>query len=600
MKFKKAVMLGMGAAANPRRTARRVKFHRRRRQVNRNRRTSYQNWFKEYEKSANEHQEQAKAVATFGKKPLISIILPIYNTNHLHLRQCIQSVIDQSYDNWELCVADDASTTNPLAVVKELGAGSGKIKWVRSDKNQHIAGASNEALKLASGEHIALLDHDDLLLPNALFEAVQAINENPKSDLIYSDEDKVEDGKGHSDPFFKPDWSPDFLKSCNYVTHFAVMRRSTVEAIGGFRIGTEGAQDWDLFLRLTAKTKNIYHIPKVLYSWRKSPTSTAKTAKSKPYAYINQLRVLRDALSAKKQPYSVLESRYKGFWRINYHIQGSPLVSIIIPTKDNYRHIKTCLESIIENTTYPNFEVIIVDTGSKDKQTLDFYKSRLVSANPVKVVGWKKTFNFSGACNLGASKSRGQYLLFLNDDTSVITHKWIENMLEHAQRDEIGMVGCKLLFPNDHIQHAGVILSERDIAFHPFYGLDPGLDIFSNIFISNIRNCSAVTAACSMISRQKFEKVGGFDEALAVTYNDVDLCLRLLKAGYFNLYTPYAEVYHYESASVGKITTPDRDKKELLAAQELMRERWLELLKRDPFYNDNFIQHGPGYQLKTV
>ena len=593
-KLKKAVHLGLGAAANPRRTVERVRFMTKRRTVNKARATTYNEWFKAYEKSID-LEEQKRVAKNFKHKPLISIILPIYNTNQEHLAKCVESVIGQTYDNWELCVADDASTTDVLGIVKKFAKGHKNIKWVRLDKNQHIAASSNEALKLASGEFVALLDHDDLLMPNALFEMARTINENPAADLIYSDEDKVEDGNGHMEPFFKPDWSPEFLFSCNYITHFAVLRRSIVSKIGGFRAGTEGAQDWDLFLRFVRETDNIFHVPKMLYSWRKSQTSTAKSAKSKPYAYINQMRVLRDAVADRKLPAAVLASPYLGFWHVKRHPKGNPLVTIVIPTKDNFGYIRRCLESIIENTTYPYFEIILVDTGSTDEEVLKLYESKLITANPITIVRWNKPFSFSGACNLGATKASGEYLLFLNNDTEVITPEWIEGLLGLAQQEHVGMVGCKLLFPSKNIQHAGVVLSQRDIAFHPFYNRHQKLDIFTNIFISNIRNCAAVTAACSMVRKDKFNEVGGFDEALRVTYNDVDLCLKLLEAGYKSVYTPYSELYHYESVSVGKITGSSRNQKEIDQASDLMRKRWAKYLDRDPYYNDNFTPYGPGY-----
>lgn len=596
-KGKQVVRIALSGSVHPRRTAANLKASVVRRGIRRNRENEYLQWFEKYERQANDIVAQQEAITAFKRKPLISIILPIYNTPESFLRACIQSVINQSYTNWELCVADDASTTPIIETVKDLAQKHSNIKWTRLQTNRHIAASSNEALKLAKGEFVALLDHDDLLLPNALYESVKAINEHPDVDLVYSDEDKV-DGNRHIEPFFKPDWSPDFLLSCNYITHFAVLRRSIVEKIGGFRVGTEGAQDWDLFLRFTTQTQRIHHIPKILYSWRKSPTSTAKTAKSKPYAYINQLRVLRDDIAKEQVPASVLTSPFMGFWNVSYHIQNQPLISIIIPTKDNLQLIKNCLESIIETTTYPKFEIVLVDTGSTDKDVLKLYDSKLVTANPIKLVNYKGVFNFSKACNLGVKNSNGDYLLFLNNDTEVITPKWLENLLGLAQQKHVGMVGCKLLFPSKNIQHAGVVLSSRDIAFHPFYNQNPELDIFTNIFISNIRNCSAVTAACSMVNKKKFNEAGGFDEKLRVTYNDVDLCLKLLDKGYRNVYTPYAELYHYESLSIGKIATDNRDKEELAAASDLMRQRWGDTyLSRDPYYNDSFVQHGPGYRL---
>lgn len=582
---------------HPRRAIRRVKAFAAKRQTKRQRRLSYQKWFNAYLRYATDRETQQRKIETFKHRPLISIILPLYNTPHDFLRECIDSVINQSYTNWELCIADDASKNDVEFVVKEYQAANKKVKFARLEKNQHITGASNAALGLATGEFVALLDHDDILTPNALFEVVRVINEKPETDLIYSDEDKFEVGKGHTDPFFKPDWSPDFLYSCNYITHFAVLRRSLVEKVGSFRLGTEGAQDWDLFLRVTRATKKIHHIPMILYSWRLSATSTAKTSSSKPYAYINQLRVLRDSLATTKTAGSVFGSHFMGFWRVRYHLKTNPLVSIIIPTKDSYEHIKSCVESIIERTTYPYFEVILVDTGTTDQRVLDLYQSNLFKNNAITVVNLEGGFNFSRTCNFGAQQSHGQYLVFLNNDTEVLSPEWIENLLEHAQRPEIGMVGCRLWFPNGRLQHVGVILSERDIAFNACYNQDPTRDIFTNIYVSNIRNCAAVTAACVMIEKQKFATVGGFEEKLRITYNDVDICLKLLKKGYINLYTPYAELYHHESISVGKINTSERDREEYNNAVAFMRRRWGFLLKRDPYYNDNFRQHGPGYEL---
>lgn len=595
-RYLKLLVLGI---LSPRGTRDHVRDAYHRRHINQQRRASYRQWFGAY-LAGIDSVKQAKEIEAWKHQPLISIVVPLYNTPHRFLKACIKSVLAQSYSNWEICFADDASTNACLNIIKAYAARDDRFKFVRLTSNQHITGASNEALKLATGQYVALLDHDDILTPNALFEVVKAINQDPSLDLIYSDEDKFEEGKGHLDPFFKPDWSPDFLRSCNYITHFAVLRRQIVNRIGGFRLGTEGAQDWDLFLRFTEETDRIYHVPKILYSWRISVNSTAKTAETKPYAYINQLRVLRDAVRRERLTGSVRMNKYLGFWAVDYDVQGTPLVSIIIPTKNQLTLLKRCLESIIELSSYPYFEIILVDTGSTDQAVSTFYNSNFCRNNNIQVArDAAKEFNFSRACNLGVAKSKGDYLLFLNNDTEVITKNWIERLLGLAQRNSVGMVGAKLLFPNKLIQHAGVVLSQQDIAFHPFYGQNSALDIFTNIYISNIRNVSAVTAACAIVNRQKFQEVGGFDEGLAVTYNDVDLCLKLLKAGYRNIYTPRAELFHHESVSVGRISTKERDSGELAQAQQSMQERWAEWLKRDPYYNDNYIQVGPGYELPT-
>ncbi len=597
-KVKKIIKVGLKAAANPRYAHKTIKLAAARRLANKRRREDYIVWFDKQTLSEEQLAEQRKAAKSLKHQPLISVLMPTYNTNPRHLRECLDSVITQTYTNWELCISDDASPSQATKdVINEYTKKHKSIRAIFNKTNRHIAISSNIALDMAKGEYVSLLDHDDLLLPNALYETVLKINEHPDADLIYSDEDKIENDSVHVEPFFKPDWSPDFLNSCNCITHFATINTKTMKRVQGFTAGTQGAQDWDLFLRITAITDKVYHIPKIIYTWRKSVTSTAHSAKSKPYAYTNQKKVLRSNIAARHLNASVEAHPALGFWRTRYTVEGTPLVSIVIPTKDNYTFIVQCVDSILEHSTYPYFEVVVVDTGSTDPKVEEYY-TKVTATNPqVKIVRWKKAFNFSGACNFGAEKAKGEYLLFLNNDTEVITHDWIQGLLEHAQRPSVGMVGAKLLFPNETIQHAGIVLSERDVAFHPFYGQDPAIDIFNYIYIANIRNTSAVTAACSMVSRKKFNEAGGFDTDLRVTYNDVDLCLKLLDKGYLNVYNPFVELFHYESMSIGKIDTAARDKTEFNAAKALMQKRWAKYLKNDPYYNPCFEQHGPGYIL---
>lgn len=586
------------AALHPSYGSEQIKLFRDRRLINKKRYDDYIEWFDKHKATEEQLDRQRKISKDFKYRPLISILLPTYNTNPTYLRSCIDSVLSQSYDNWELCISDDNSTSEQTKdVIKEYVEKYDNVIVTFRKENGHISKSSNTALSIAKGDYISLLDHDDILPPNALFEVVNAINKNPEVDLIYTDEDKIDHEGNHIEPFFKPDWSPDFMNSCNMITHFATMKANIIRGVNGFTVGTHGAQDWDLFLKIAAKTNNIYHIPKILYHWRKSETSTAMNADSKPYAYINQKNVLRSSVRQRKENAYIDSHVALGFWRKKYVIPTNPLVSIIIPTKNNFKYIKKCIESIIENTTYPYFEIIIVDTGSTDSQVNNFYGKLINDNENIQIVKYKKKFNFSDACNYGADNSNGEYLLFLNNDTEVITHDWIQSLLEHAQRPEVGMVGPKLIFEDKTIQHAGIVLSERDIAFHPFYGQDERVDIFTYIYTANIRNVSAVTAACSMVSRKKFDEAGGFDPKLRVTYNDVDLNLKLRKKGYYNLYTPYAELFHYESKSVGRINTSERDSTELQEAQNEMRKRWGNYLKRDPFYNDNFEQFGPGYRL---
>lgn len=597
-KIIKSTKFVVRATLHPSYGSEQVRLFRDRRFINKKRYEDYIKWFDKHKVTDEQLKLQRKYSKEFKQRPLISILLPTYNTNPVYLRSCIDSVLSQSYDNWELCISDDNSTSNQTkSVINEYVEKYNNIKATFRKENGHISKSSNTALSMAKGDYISLLDHDDILPPNALFEVVDVINKNPDIDLIYTDEDKIDSDGIHIEPFFKPDWSPDFMNSCNMVTHFATIKAGIIRGVNGFTVGTHGAQDWDLFLKISAKTNNIYHIPKILYHWRKSETSTAMNADSKPYAYINQKNVLRSSVRQRGENAYIDSHVALGFWRKKYVIPTNPLVSIIIPTKDNFRYIKKCIDSIIENTSYPYFEIIIVDTGSIDSRVNDFYEKLIDNNGNVHVIKYKKKFNFSDACNYGANNSSGEYLLFLNNDTEVITHDWIQSLLEHAQRPEVGMVGPKLIFEDKTIQHAGIVLSERDIAFHPFYGQDERTDIFTYIYTANIRNVSAVTGACCMVSRDKFNKVGGFDNKLRITYNDVDLNLKLRKEGYYNVYTPYAELFHYESKSVGRINTSERDTSELESAQKEMRKRWGEYLKRDPFYNDNFEQFGPGYRL---
>ncbi|MGB9883621.1 MAG: glycosyltransferase family 2 protein, partial [Microgenomates group bacterium] len=543
----------------------------------------YQLWLKKNYPSKKELEKQRKESKKFKYQPLISIITPVFNPEKKHLIECIESVINQSYENWELCLVDDASTQPYVKdILNKYKNLDGRIKVKFRQKNGHICQASNDALAMAKGEYIALLDHDDFLWPNALYEVVKLINKKPHTQFIYSDEDKLDyDGKTHVDPFFKPDWSPDYLRSINYITHFAVLKKSLVDAIGGFRVGTEGAQDWDLFLRATywleknfnhchpLDPKNpIQHISTVLYSWRKTSQSTASEKNIgvvKNYAYKNQKKVLEDDLKRRGYQGRVEPTKYLGVWRVRYKIIGNPLVSIIIPTKDKYEYISRCLFSILEKTTYKNYELVIVDTGSKDKKVWQLYEKIKSRHQKTQVLKWGKEFNFSSVCNFGAKKSRGEYLLFLNNDTEVLTPDWIEGMLEHAQRKEIGAVGCKLLYPDNKLQHAGIILgikggiTKYGIAGHAFKYFQDGDHGQFFQQPNSIKNYSAVTAACLLIHKTKFI---GFEPKFKIAFNDVDMNLKILNKKFFNLYTPFTTLKHYESISVGLPEKGTRNLKE--------------------------------------
>lgn len=541
--------------------------------------------FRQFNLEYNNWLNKQKYVKTPSKGPKISILLPTYNTNISHLKECIESVINQTYKNWELCIVDDSST-NPevYQTILAYKKADKRIKAKRLEKNGHICVATNEAYRLSTGEYVSLLDHDDIIHPPALAEVANTII-NQKVDLIYTDEDKLSINGQRQDPFFKPDFSPYFLRSCNYITHFTTINSKLFKKIGGFRLGTEGAQDWDLILRATEKSRDIFHIPKVLYSWRMSADSTAMNAESKPYAYQNQRRVLRDHMKRIEMIGNVKNSKYSGIWNALPYITGNPKVSIIIPNKNSEMLIKQCLDSIYSKTSYNNFEVIVVDTGSDSELTKSIY-SHFKKSYPdnFKVINVNGEFNFSKSCNYGVNSSSGEYVLLLNNDTKVIFQDWIENMLCLSQQDKVGAVGAKLVYKLHLLQHIGVSLNKKLIALH--YGINKNELVEPSLitFAENIRETSAVTAACLMVSKSKYNEVGGFEEKLRVTYNDVDFCLKLLRKGYSNIYTPRSKLYHFESKSVGAISTSARNMNEFEDSKRYMLNNWSHYLDHEKYY----------------
>lgn len=531
-------------------------------------------------------------IKKFSYTPRISIITPVYNVDGIWLEKAINSVIDQVYQNWELCLVDDASTKGHLRdILAKYQEKDNRIKVKFLDENQGISGASNEALLLSTGEFVGFLDHDDELSIDALFEIIKLLQHHPDADMIYSDEDH-KDIKGRcKDPYFKPDWSPDLFLSNMYTCHFGVYRKKLVEDIGGFRKGFEGSQDYDLVLRLTEKTNKIYHLPRILYHWRKLPGSTSLKYQAKSYADINARKALTDALLRRKISGEVLTGKYPGFFRVKREIIRNPKVSIIIPTKDKVKVLKKCINSIIERTDYKNYEIIVIDNNSTDPGTLEYLGSLSKEPN-ISILKYEEPFNFSAINNFAARKTKGEYLLFLNNDTEVICREWLSALVEHAQRKEVGAVGCKLLYPNGKIQHAGLILGISGIRGKP------GVAGHSHKYIHNshpgyygrphvIHNLSAVTAACVIIRSEVFEEAGGFDENLGVAFNDVDLCLKVREKGYLVVYTPYSELYHFESASRGYEDAPgnkERFEKEF----KYIRGKWGRIIdKGDPYYNTN-------------
>ena len=514
---------------------------------------AYADWKKKNTPTEAAYNQYKIDAENFSYKPKISILVPVYNTPSHFLEATIGSVLDQVYTNWELCLADDNSPSKETKeVLMKYEALDARIKVVYRKENGHISACTNSAIEISTGEFCILFDHDDLLAKEALFEIVNFLTTKPEADFIYSDEDKT-DGEGlFMEPHFKPGWSPDNLLSRNYPGHLTTMRSSILKEIGGFTIGLEGSQDYDIYLRFTEKTKNIYHLPKVLYHWRMHENSVALNTHSKPYAYIAGQKAIAAAIERRGEPGEVImhTEEMLGFYTIRYKIKEYKKVSIIIPAKNKHELLQQCVDSIFSKSTYPDFEVIVVDNGSTEKEFLELV-SHYESKYKGKFFSYVENipFNFSKLINSGARKATGDYLLLLNNDTEVITPDWIEAMLEQAQRDSIAVVGAKLLFPDETVQHAGIVFDENNLPFHIFAGDDKHL---YNLQLNAINNYPALTGACIMIKRKVFEALNGFDENFAVEFNDIDFCLRALEKGLFNVYLPHVELYHYESVSRGK------------------------------------------------
>jgi GT2 family glycosyltransferase/predicted CoA-binding protein len=544
------------------------------------RQTAYENWARRCEELRYNPEKAAENIERFTYKPTISIIMPVHNVSKEHLSKALDSVLNQYYPFWELCICDDASAVPDVrSVLEDYAASDKRIKVVFSEKNGGIAVASNLALKLASGEFIGLLDHDDEITPDAVYEVVKTLQE-VNADLIYSDEDKLDPEGSRYDPFFKPAWSPDLLFSCNYISHFGVYRRSIIDREGAFRGGFDGSQDYDLALRFTDKTDKIVHIPKILYHWRKVTGSAAASRRSKPYAYEAARMALADTLRRRGIEGVVTTENSLGFYRVKRELVSAGKVSIIIPTRDRLEFLQKCIDSIESKTEYKNYEIVIVNNASREKATLEY-----LGRTPHKVIHDAGPFNFSRLNNKAAKEADGEYLLLLNNDIEVISGEWLSAMIEHAQRPEVGAVGAKLLYPDDRIQHAGVVLGIGGMAGHSHKSTNGyrGFGYFN--FPNIIRNYSAVTAACLMVRRALFEDFGGLDEDnLPVAFNDVDLCLRLRRAGYLVVYTPYALLYHKESASRGYAINTDED--------SYLMTKWRKEILSDPYYN-------PTLTLKT-
>lgn len=520
--------------------------------------------------------------------PKISIIIPVYNPNLNEFKECIESVLKQTYDNFEICVCDDCSTKSEVIEYEKELSKNKKIKVKFREENGHISRCSNTALKMATGEFIGLVDDDDLLSTNALEEAVSILNLYKNIDFIYSDNDKIDENGNRCDPYFKPDYAPDTLFSLNYLSHFNVIRKKTIEEVGGFRVGYEGAQDYDLYLRILEKTKNIYHIPKILYHWRMSKNSTALSTNKKNYAFNAGKKAIEDAIKRRNIEADVITRKNCDFYYVKYKLINKPLISIIIPTKDHADILKTCIDSVLEST-YQHYEILIVDNGSKESETKKLLQE-YGKNEKITIIECNCEFNFSYINNYAVEKSKGDYLLLLNNDTEIITKDFLEQMVSYASQKHVGAVGAKLLYPDKTIQHGGVVLGLGGVASHVYLN-----ESYKAKGIYGMLECptnyGAVTAACLMVSKKKYLEVGGLNETLKVAYNDIDFNIKLLEKGYYNVFLPDVVLYHHESKSRGLDTTGEKYKR-FLFESNYMYEKWKKYIERDPFYNPNYSLKG--------
>ena len=552
--------------------------------------TSYERWVTTYDTLTNDRlSAQRESSRHFPRRPLISILVPVYNTPEKWLSKAIASVGAQTYSNWELCLADDASTAPHIRpLLEKYAADDPRIKVSFRPKNGHISAASNSALELASGEFIALLDHDDELTPHALYEIVCAHNADPTTDFFYSDEDKIDEEGHRHEPYFKPDFLPDLFLGQNYTSHLTVYRAALMRKAGGFRVGYEGSQDWDLALRVVSLMpdhKKIRHIPKILYHWRAIPGSTALLSSEKNYPVKAAKKALTDHFARLKQTVELIPVP-GDHWRVKYPLPAKPpLVSLLIPTRNGLKFLQRCVDSILEKTTYPNYEILIIDNGSDDPATLTYFKT-VAAKKSVRVIPYDAPFNYSAINNFAAKQAKGTVLGLLNNDLEVIHADWLHEMVAQSLRPAIGCVGAMLYYPNDTVQHAGVIIGLGGVAGHAFRDFNRGTEgVFNRARL--VQNYGAVTAACLLIRKEIFDQVGGLDEKhLAVAFNDVDFCLKVRAAGYLNLWTPFAELYHHESASRGVEDTPEKHER-FRGEVETMMQRWEKELKHDPAYNPN-------------
>ena len=524
--------------------------------------------------------------AAFAQKPLISIVIPMYCTPLPYLKELLESVRRQSYENWQLCLADGSPDDKAKEFIEKHYGREKRIVYRKLEENGGISVNTNEAVALAAGEYLMLCDHDDTLEPDALYEIVKAINDTG-ADVLYTDEDKVSmDGQHYFDPNFKPDFNLFRLRENNYICHIFVVKKSLTDETGLLRSEFDGAQDFDFILRCCEKAQKITHIPKVLYHWRCHMDSTAADPSSKAYAYEAGRKAVREHYQRLGIDAKVEMTERPGWYRSHVKVQGNPLISVIIPNKDHTDDLELCLFSMTRKSTYRNYEILIVENNSEKEETFEYYRKLPDRYPKARVLTWEKEFNYSAINNFAAKEAKGEYLLFLNNDVEILTPDWMEEMLQNCQQENVAAVGAKLYYPDDTIQHAGVVLGLGGIAGHIMCRAskeDPGY--FGRMI--SVQEISAVTAACMMVKKSDFDAVGGLDETFQVAFNDIDLCMKFRAAGKKIIFTPYAELYHYESKSRGLEDTPE---KQFRFDKEVKRfqEKWAQQLEMgDPYYSPN-------------
>ena len=560
----------------------------------------YEEWIQRHRLTQPDLERIASDIRGMAYKPVFSVLVPVYNTEERWLRLCLDSVLAQLYPHWEVCIADDASTEPYIRdILNEYMARDNRVRVVFRQENGHISASSNSALELARGEFVALLDHDDEMAVEALYENAVLLNLHPEADMIYSDEDKITEENLRHMPFFKPDWSPDTFFSQMYSGHLGVYRTELIRKIGGFRVGFEGSQDYDMVFRFTEQTSHVHHIPKILYHWRTAKGSTARSADSKNYAYLAAREAIQEALQRREEEGCVeFVPHQPGQYRVHYPVQGRPLISIIIPTRDNGHCLDKCLASIFEKTTYGPFEVIILDNGSSQAETMALFdRWQSAEADRIRIIRLDMPFNYARLNNEGVRQARGDLVCLLNDDTEVITPDWLEELAGQAQRKSIGAVSAFLLYPNSTIQHAGVILGVGGPANHSYRQWSADwVGCFGRLLIT--ANYAAVTGACLMVGKKRYLDTGGLDEDLAVAYNDVDFCLRLLRNGYRNVVLSHVRLYHSESRSRG--SDKDVDHQGRFAKEtQIIWKRWGDILADDPYYSPNLTRNYEDFSMVT-